>query len=388
MQAELLGGCDFSRCRVQRNLRGVQQDGWIAALHPALTAASVKKVRRHIGRLVELTQAVASERPVESALDDMAVPILNGNVEGSLQWKEQLSRPEEDSNFWSRRNTVPDNRTVLDYTYVVPKDYLSVPELWEVIRAEAKEFAEVEPLLGSQVHTQILVHTSFAKAMAHMLGNKLASSTILGTQLVTLIKEVYTAEPGLLDACAADMQAVKERDPACKTSAHCFLNFKGFQAIQAYRVSHWLWLHGRKALALTLQSRVSEVFQVDIHPAATLGWAFMMDHATGVVIGETATVGHNVSILHQVTLGGSGTGRGWRHPTIGHGVLLGAGVCVLGPVTVGDGTKVGAGSVVVTDLPAHCVAVGVPARVIKRNVQKEPCKDMNFVDDFILDYQI
>lgn len=140
-------------------------------------------------------------------------------------------------------------------------------------------------------------------------------------------------------------------------------------------------------LAVALQSRISEVFHVDIHPAATFGRGILLDHATGVVIGETAVVGDNVSMLHHVTLGGSGTGKGIRHPTIGHGVLLGAGVSVLGNVTVGCGAKVGAGSVVVSDLPCHSVAVGVPARIVKQNSRSEPCQDMDQTEG-ILDYVI
>lgn len=143
-----------------------------------------------------------------------------------------------------------------------------------------------------------------------------------------------------------------------------------------------------QALALAFQSRISEAFHVDIHPAAQLGRGILIDHATGVVIGETAVVGDNVSMLHHVTLGGSGTGRGIRHPTIGHGVLLGAGVTVLGPVVVGAGSKVGAGSVVVNDIPCHSVAVGVPARIIKRDLIKEPVRDMDQCVDFVLNYEI
>ncbi len=162
------------------------------------------------------------------------------------------------------------------------------------------------------------------------------------------------------------------------------LQFKGYQAVQIYRVSHWLWNQGRQALALALQARVCELFAVDIHPAAVLGRGVMLDHASGIVIGETAVVGDNVSMLHHVSLGGSGTGRGVRHPQVGHGVLLGAGVAVVGPVRVGAGTKVGAGSVVVTDLPAHCVAVGVPARIVKRDIRKEPVREMDQMADMIL----
>jgi len=184
------------------------------------------------------------------------------------------------------------------------------------------------------------------------------------------------------------MQAVIDRDPACEKYTQCMLYFKGFQAVQSQRLAHWLYNKGRKALAIALQSRISEAFHVDIHPAAVIGRGFMLDHATGVVIGETAVIKDNVSMLHHVTLGGSGTGKGKRHPTINHGVLLGAGVSILGPVIVGRGSKIGAGAVVVHDLPAHCVAVGVPAKVIKRDTRCEPCDSMDQCGDFVLNYQI
>lgn len=165
------------------------------------------------------------------------------------------------------------------------------------------------------------------------------------------------------------------------------LFFKGFQAIQAYRVSHHLWHHGRRSLAYALQSRISQVFDVDIHPAAYIGRGVMVDHATGVVIGETAVVGDNVSMLHRVTIGGSGSMTGVRHPTIGHGVLLGAGTTIVGPIHVGHSTKIGAGSMVCQDLPEKCVAVGVPARVIRQDKKQEPCSDMNQAD-YVLDFVI
>ena len=184
------------------------------------------------------------------------------------------------------------------------------------------------------------------------------------------------------------MQAVLDRDPACDKYTQCMLYFKGFQAVQSHRIAHWLWNHGRKALAIALQSRISEVFHVDIHPAAVIGRGVMIDHATGVVIGETTEIKDNVSMLHHVTLGGSGTGKGKRHPTIGHGVLLGAGVSILGPLTVGCGSKIGAGAVVVQNLPPHCVAVGVPARVVKRDTTCEPCDNMDQCKDFVHDFQI
>lgn len=261
-------------------------------------------------------------------------------------------------------------------------------QLWDTIREEAKGDADAEPTLASFLYSTLLVHASFEKSLAFTLSNKLASPTLFSTQLMKIMQDAYQEEPDLIEAAIADLLAVSDRDPACEQYTQCLLYFKGYQAVQCHRIAHLLWRKGRKALALALQSRISEAFHVDIHPAATFGRGILLDHATGVVIGETAVVGDNVSMLHHVTLGGSGTGSGVRHPTIGHGVLLGAGVSVLGPITVGAGTKVGAGSVVVTDLPCHSVAVGVPARIIKRDAKREPATDMDMVDDFVLDFVI
>lgn len=191
-----------------------------------------------------------------------------------------------------------------------------------------------------------------------------------------------------MDDAVADLQAVMDRDPACWGYLQILLFFKGFQAIQAQRISHHLWQNGRRSLSHAVQSRISQQFDVDIHPGAYLGRGIMMDHATGIVIGETAVVGDNVSMLHRVTIGGSGVASGVRHPTIGHGVLLGAGVTVLGPVHVGHSSKIGACSVVVTDVPEKSVAVGVPARVVKQDKSLEPCKDMDQAGDFVLDFTI
>ncbi|GLI63801.1 hypothetical protein VaNZ11_006886 [Volvox africanus] len=266
--------------------------------------------------------------------------------------------------------------------------HLTKDQLWAQIREEAQQDAASEPALASNMYSTILAHSNIEKSMAFMLANKLASPTMLGMQLMRLIQEVYEDDAEVVESCLADLQAVYDRDPACDRYTQAILYFKGFQAVQSYRIAHWLWQKGRKSLALAIQSRMSEVFHVDVHPAAVLGRGIMIDHATGVVIGETAVVGDNVSMLHHVTLGGSGTGRGVRHPTIGHGVLIGAGVTVLGPVTVGAGSKLGAGSVVVSDIPCHSVAVGVPARIIKKNIIKEPVKDMDQCVDFVLNYDI
>ena len=216
------------------------------------------------------------------------------------------------------------------------------------------------------MYSSILAHTSLQACLASFLAEKLSCPVLPATQLFQSFTAAYAEDPCLLSVCYADLQAVVDRDPACRGYVHCILFFKGFQALQAHRVAHHLWAAGRLPLALSLQSRVSEAMQVDIHPAATIGPGLMLDHATGVVIGETAVVGKNCSFLHKVTLGGTGATAGDRHPKIGDGVLIGAGVSVLGPVRVGNGCKIGAGSVVLEDVPDRCTAVGVPARVIAR----------------------
>ncbi|GAQ86474.1 serine acetyltransferase [Klebsormidium nitens] len=236
--------------------------------------------------------------------------------------------------------------------------------LWQEIRAEARRDSDAEPALASFLYSTILAHGSLERALAFHLANKLSSSTLLGTQLFTIIADSFSADPDLWDAVKADICAVKDRDAACTSYSHCLLYFKGFLACQAYRVSHRLWNQGRIYMALTIQSRVSETFHVDFHPAARIGKGVLFDHATGVVVGETAQIGNNVSILHHVTLGGSGTLAKVRHPIVHDGVLIGAGATLLGPIVIGEGAKIGACSVVLTDVPPHTTAVGNPARLM------------------------
>ena len=189
--------------------------------------------------------------------------------------------------------------------------------------------------------------------------------------------QALRSDPSIVEKVERDLKAVFERDPACKGYVQPFLFFKGFQALQAHRVAHWLWTEGRETIAFYLQSRVSEVFQLDIHPAARIGGGVFVDHGTGIVIGETATVGDDVSMLHGVTLGGTGAERGDRHPKIGKGVLLGAGAKVLGNIHVGDYAKVASGSVVLKDVPAGCTAAGVPARLVNCPTCEEPARSMD-----------
>ena len=202
-------------------------------------------------------------------------------------------------------------------------------------------------------------------------------------------EEAYESNPSIVDAAEADLRAVFERDPACKGYVQPFLFFKGFQALQIHRVAHWLWEQGRETLAFYLQSRTSELFQADIHPACRIGRGVFIDHGTGIVIGETAEVGDDVSMLHDVTLGGTGAERGDRHPKVGNGVLLAAGAKVLGNIRIGDYAKVAAGSVVLKDVPAGCTAAGVPARLMNCPTCDEPAKSMDHsLADAVYDYVI
>lgn len=240
--------------------------------------------------------------------------------------------------------------------------------IWRKIFDEAISDAKREPILRHHYCKTILSHASLESALANLLAAKLSSPSISETALRELFLGVLAGDGGssIVAAAREDLRAAKERDPACLSHAHCFLNFKGFQSIQAHRLAHELWAQNRASLAALIQSRVSEVFAVDIHPGARIGSGVVIDHATGVVIGETAVVGDNVTILHSVTLGGTGKVGGDRHPKIGDGVFVGAGTKVLGNVRVGDSARIGAGSVVLKDVPPYATAVGNPARLIER----------------------
>ncbi|KAM1048877.1 hypothetical protein ACFX1X_028281 [Malus domestica] len=237
-------------------------------------------------------------------------------------------------------------------------------QVWAQIKTEVKRDAESEPALASYLYSTILSHSSLERSLSFHLGNKLCSSTLLSTLLYDLFLDAFSSDSSLRAATVADLFAARERDPACVSFSHCLLNYKGFLACQAQRVAHKLWSQSRKPLALALQSRIADVFSVDIHPAARIGKGVLFDHATGVVVGETAVIGNNVSILHHVTLGGTGKAGGDRHPKIGDGVLIGAGATILGNVKIGEGAKIGAGSVVLIDVPPWTTAVGNPARLV------------------------
>lgn len=265
----------------------------------------------------------------------------------------------------------------------------SAPPVWAALRNEAEHVAKTEPSLASLVNAVVLRHDALSCALSYQLARKLGDQELRAMSLREVAEEAYAAEPDIVAKAEADLRAVFERDPACKGYVQPFLFFKGFQALQAYRVAHWLWTEGRESMAFYLQSRISELFQVDIHPAAVIGRGAFFDHGTGIVIGETAVIGDDVSMLHGVTLGGTGADRGDRHPKIGKGVLLGAGAKVLGNIRVGDYAKVASGSVVLKEVPQHCTAAGVPARLVNCPTCEEPSKTMDHtLADAVYDYVI
>ena len=236
--------------------------------------------------------------------------------------------------------------------------------VWQRIQDEARAAIIDEPLLGGMLHSSILHHATFERALAFRFSLKLASGE-MSEQILREIADEAMAEDASIGAAArADLVATYERDPACARFLQPLMYFKGYQALQAFRIAHWLHINGRKDFASFVQMRVSEVFGVDIHPGARMGRGIMIDHAHSIVIGETAVVGDNVSMLHSVTLGGTGKEDGDRHPKIGDGVLIGAGAKVLGNIRIGNCSRIAAGSVVLEDVPPKTTVAGVPARIV------------------------
>jgi serine O-acetyltransferase len=249
--------------------------------------------------------------------------------------------------------------------------------IWLAIFKEAEAAAQAEPLLASFLHMTVLRHDTLEDVLAFHLSSKLSSPVMDARALMELFREALEADPNIGRMVRADITACFERDPACEGYSIPLLYFKGFHAIQSQRVTHWLWQQGRRTLALFLQNRISEVTGADIHPAARIGQGVMLDHGTGVVVGETAVIGNNVSFLQGVTLGGTGKEHGDRHPKIGDGVLIGAGAAILGNIHVGECAKVGAGSVVLDDVPPHSTVAGVPAKVVGSPGAGTPGLDMD-----------
>ena len=249
--------------------------------------------------------------------------------------------------------------------------------IWEQLYKEAESAAQREPALVNLLDEVILSRSSLTEALSIRLSRKLAYQSTPEGYLKDTFLEVFKAAPNITLDINKDIVAINERDPACCDYLTPILFYKGFHALTCARISHYLWNQGRKEMACYLQSLVSEVFAVDIHPAATFGHGIMLDHATGFVAGETAVIDDNVSILHEVTLGGTGKQTGDRHPKIRCGVLIGAGAKLLGNIVVGKGARVGAGSVVLEDVPEHATVVGVPAKIVGRTVEEQPAFGMN-----------
>ncbi|CAA0114471.1 Serine acetyltransferase [BD1-7 clade bacterium] len=249
--------------------------------------------------------------------------------------------------------------------------------IWQTILDEARDVAECEPLLVRFLDELILAHEDLEHALTNLLAAKLNCEATSLIEIRLIVEQALQADPTIIESAYNDLKAVVERDSACDRYSLPLLYFKGYQALQAYRISHWLWSHGRQSLAQYFQHRISVVFAVDIHPGAKLGHGIMIDHATGVVIGETCVIGNNVSIMQSVTLGGTGKEQGDRHPKVGDGVLISSGAKILGNIHLGEGCKVGAGSVVLKDVPAHMTVAGVPAKVVGRPNTEQPALNMN-----------
>ncbi|MPT23283.1 MAG: serine O-acetyltransferase [Starkeya sp.] len=257
--------------------------------------------------------------------------------------------------------------------------------VWARIRAEAETITQREPALASFVYSTVLYHTSLERAVAHRIAQRLDHGDVPADIIRQAFEEAAADDPGLGVAIRADIVAVLDRDPATDRAIQPLLYYKGFHAIQTHRLAHWLWKNGRTDFALYLQSRSSAVNQVDINPAAPFGRGIFFDHATGIVVGETAVIEDNVSVLQGVTLGGTGKEHGDRHPKIRHGVLLGAGAKVLGNIEVGHCARVAAGSVVLKPVPARTTVAGVPAKVVGEAGCAEPSRSMDQMFDHFAD---
>ena len=245
------------------------------------------------------------------------------------------------------------------------------------MREEASAALTLEPALAPLLVGSVLNRSSFAEAVIRRVSAKLGAPAVPAEMIADAFEAAVAAEPAIIEDFRADLAAIVERDPACGRLIEPFLYFKGFHAVEGHRLAHWLWRRGRVDFALYLQSRGSEVFQTDIHPAARFGRGVFLDHATGLVVGETAVVEDNVSILQNVTLGGTGKESGDRHPKVRHGVLIGAGAKILGNIEIGACSRVAAGSVVLQSTPRNVTVAGVPAKVVGVAGCAEPARDMD-----------
>lgn len=253
----------------------------------------------------------------------------------------------------------------------------AVDPVWHRIRAEAAEAAEREPALATFLFGSVTSQHSLEEAVASRVASRLDHSDVPMAIIRQAFHGALSADPDIGIAMRADIMAVVDRDPATDRALEPLLYFKGFHAVQSYRLAHWLWLAGRKDLSLYLQSRASVVFQTDIHPAARIGRGIFLDHATGLVVGATAVVDDEVSILQDVTLGGTGKETGDRHPKVGRGVMIGAGAKVLGNIVIGHHSRIASGSVVLSPVPPCTTVAGVPARIVGEAGCSEPSRTMD-----------
>lgn len=236
--------------------------------------------------------------------------------------------------------------------------------VWHNIVIESRLLIDSEPILSKFLYTMVLQHSSFTDALIHILSIKLDNSNILSNDLTHILRNIYTSDNNVTIAAACDIYAIRMSDPSITKYITPFLYLKGFHALQAYRITHWLWNHNQSGLAMYFYNHITIMFNVDIHPAAKIGHGIMLDHATGVVIGETAIVENNVSIMQSVTLGSTGKVTGDRHPKIRQGVLIGSGSIILGNIEIGCGAKIGAGSVVLHSVPPYSTVTGKSAKLV------------------------
>jgi serine O-acetyltransferase len=274
-------------------------------------------------------------------------------------------------------------------TRPLPAEVADGPEplsvrVFAAIRSAVQAAAEEEPCLAAFFKDAVLQHTTLGEALACVLSARLGGALVHRDTLQKFFVEAHGENPDLAEAAAADLLAVRERDPACASIAYPLLFFKGYQALQSYRVAHHLWHGGQHWLALYLQSRTSQLLSVDIHPAARIGRGILIDHGHSIVIGETAVVEDDVSILHEVTLGGTGKACGDRHPKVRRGSMLAAGVKIFGNIEIGEGAKIGGGSVVLRPVSPHTTVAGVPARLVGKPRVASPSllMDQDFTGDY------
>lgn len=254
---------------------------------------------------------------------------------------------------------------------------ISHDPVWSRVRLEAEQMVEAEPALTSLIVTTVLGQSRLEDAVVRRIADRLATPGLSSEQLRLTYLEALADEPAIGDTFRVDLMAVVDRDPACERFIEPVMFFKGFHAIETHRLANWLWRQGRRDYALYLQSRSSEVFQTDIHPAVPMGRGIFLDHATGLVVGSTASIGDDVSLLQGVTLGGTGKETGDRHPKIRRGVLIGAGAKILGNIEIGNCSRIAAGSVVLAPVPPNTTVAGVPARVVGKAGCAEPARSMD-----------